>query len=736
MVPVLPVIEQFHGSKSSKLLEFSELGSLDPRCESFHAIYENAPVDQQSCVLVYSSHRIVRGKPPMPNALPSFQALADDSAVDEIVIDDDGDDALTNSSPDVSKNVRKKKSDATTLIITLVDPVTLLEVCLYYTVYAQYDIVCRRVCVTNNNPTPVTILTAMSCTVDFDTDNYYLTQLSGSWGRERHISSRRLKAPGRTSFESLGGISGHTHSPFAIVSRGKPREDSGELFGFCLLYGGNWTAGFERTETNRLRFNMGIHPQSFSHVLTCGQSFCTPEAVLSYSSHGLSGLSVDLHQAFRERLVPQRWQSTPIPVHISTWEIAYFSITEDRVISLSQRAAQLGVELLVLDETWYRSATQVGISGTWTADPTRFPSGLVALSQRVREIGLQFGLWISPEVTFPESPLQVQHPDWCFPVDRFELRRPSSLVLIDFALLHVQNYMFEQISTLINDTQLTYLKWGISRNPSPPCSTITTSQYHAHLLGVYATLRRLQDRFPQVIFDVTLGFGGRFDPSLLALSACSSISDNNDPGSRILIQYGSSLFLPPSSFSNRIQAVPNLLNNRWSTMKLRALVSMCGSFGIELDLGHSSDETLSVLRYYIALRKRFASLIHTGTFYRLWNPFHTDSCAWMFVCKTRNSALVFVFNQHYELARREPPIRLTGLNDSLTYRVNEICPGNLRLDMSVGALETDRSKPVFHNQYGTSSIALSGRALMHAGLPVKFDYEGDSVLFHIQALRP
>lgn len=689
--------------KNTKLLEFSDVGTGDYRDPSFKVTFSS---DGSSvCPLEYKRHRIVRGKPPMSDWMPGLYV----------------------DSPD----------EATTLVVEMQDAITGLKIHLYYTVMHDYDIITRRSVIVNEGPSPLTVQHLVSGTVDFDTESrYYMTQLSGGWARERQVVTQKLH-DGLTVVRSSRGASSHQFNPFIFISpEREPTEDSGECFGFALAYSGNFIATTEISEYGRLRVNMGINPDGFAWHLGCTEDtnkFHSPELIMSYSGKGMGYMSRTFHRVFRERLIPAAWRYKIPPVLINTWEAAYFNVTHDTVVEIARAASRANIELLVLDDGWFgvRNDTTQGL-GDWIPNRDKLPFGVEGLANEVNELGLKFGIWVEPEMVSLDSALYREHSDWCLCMPTRSRTTGRNQLVLDFSRKIVRDHIYEQLHTLLASANIEYVKWDMNRH----LTEVFSQEWHAErqgeishrfILGVYETLARLTKAFPNVLLETCSGGGGRFDPGMLYYSSQIWTSDNTDALSRVEIQYGTSMVYPASSMGAHVSTIPNHQTLRSATLKTRALVAMSGTFGFELDPRTLSEEDLAEIRGYIAVQKRIAPLVYEGDMYRMWSPFRSDSAAWMFVSRNQERALVIAVNVRREVGRLLPRLKLRGLRSESVYIVEELCPGTVARNADTGAIDND---PAGVYQFG-HPLTMTGFTLCNAGIPVKFLFDSDSVVFEL-----
>lgn len=689
--------------KNSKLLEWSDGGTGDFREPSFKVKHKNGSTN---CPLKYKDYKVMKGKPDiLESALPSVYV--------------------------------ESENECTTLEVIMVDEVTDFSVSLFYTVMHKYDIIIRRVQAHNNGEYPAVLEKLVSCTVDFDAEyEYHLTQLSGSWARERHINTNKLPN-GVSNVKSVRGTSSHQSNPFVVISSDfEAEEDFGQCFGLCLVYSGNFSITSEISENKRLRVNAGINEEMFSWLLgsktdSDSNVFCSPEVILSYSGNGLGGLSRDMHRMIRENLIPKQWRYKVPLTCINTWEATYFNFVQKDVVEIAQAAKNAGIELLVLDDGWFGKRDNPTSSlGDWVPYEKKIPNGLNNLVQEVNDAGLEFGIWVEPEMVSADSKLFREHSDWCLRVPDRSLTLGRHQLVLDLTRDDVIDYVYNAMKDLFTSANIKYVKWDMNRHLTDIYSSKLDSNRqgevsHRFMLGVYKIFKKLTTEFPSIRIETCSGGGGRFDAGMLAFSSQIWTSDNTDALSRMEIQYGTSLAYPLSTMGAHVSAVPNHQTNRSTSMKTRSLLAMCGTFGYELDPRKWTTKDTEEIKSYIEIFKNISKVIYEGDLYRLWNPFKTKSMAWMIVSQDKKRAVAFAFKVQREIGSLDPRLKTRGLDGDKLYNVKELCPRTLVVNKASGALE--------HSSVGYpilgDDIVLKGKTLERAGLPVNFLFDGDSVCY-------
>ena len=663
--------------------EFPEYGTTDFRHPAICLRQENG---SRITDFVYVSHQIVDGKPAL-EGLPATYT--------------------------------ETQTEAKTLILTLRDEVTEVEVQLFYTIFADWPVITRSSKVINQGRETCYLESLASLSLDLPDADYNWLQLSGAWARERHIKERPLQQ-GIQSIESTRGISSPHHNPFVALKRPETTEFSGPVLGAALVYSGNFLIQTEVDTYDVTRLQLGINPFGFEWKLAAGQSFTSPEALLVYSEQGLNGMSQVFHQLFRRRLARGYWRERARPVLINNWEATYFDFSEDQLLELAEKAQEVGVELFVLDDGWFgqRTNDRAGL-GDWFVNPERLPKGLGSLAERIHGLGMQFGLWFEPEMVNKDSQLYRTHPDWLLAVPDRQPHHGRNQFVLDYSRPEVVDEIFERLSAIIEEAQLDYIKWDMNRPLTDVFSAAWPADqqgeiFHRYVLGVYNLYERLTNRYPSLLFESCSSGGGRFDPGMLYYAPQAWTSDDSDAIERLKIQYGTSLLYPLSSMGAHVSIVPNHQTNRLTPLKTRGNVAFFGSFGYELDLNQLSPEELAEVREQIAFYKHHRELIHNGTFYRLQSPFKGDrQTAWMLVSQDQHTALLGTFKVLNQVNRSHQRLQLKGLAVDKVYRLEGRAYTGAEL-MRVGLVTTDAS---------------SGQLLEDSGQKPSYDFDSKLWLF-------
>lgn len=592
----------------------------------------------------YVSHTITRGKPALPG-LPAVYAA---------------------------------ENEAETLEITLVDRTSGLQAVLQYAVLPEFDTITRSVRLSNTGSGKIILRRALSCCLDFQVPHpMEAVTFYGSHVGER--TPQRISLPhGKFRVDSVRGTSSHHQNPFMVLCSPETGEDHGPCYGMMLVYSGNFLAQAEMDQANQVRAVMGIHPQAFARTLAPGAVFQTPEVILTYSGAGFDRMSNQLHRLIRTHLMRGEWRFRRPPVLVNNWEATYFKFDEEKLYEIARQAADLGIEMLVMDDGWFgkRDNDFSGL-GDWFVNEQKLKGGLKPLVDRINGLGLEFGIWFEPEMISEDSDLFRAHPDWALQMPGRPNVYGRNQLVLDLSRQEVQDYLFERLSAILNSANITYVKWDMNRSLANVWSANLPPQrqgevYHRYVLGVYALLERFVTAFPHVLLEGCSGGGGRFDAGMLYYSPQIWCSDNSDAVDRLMIQMGTSFGYPVRAMGSHVSVCPNHQNGRTTPFHTRGAVAMSGAFGYELDLCKLTEEEKAQVRQQIAEYKENSELIHFGSYHRLSLPEAGARYAgWMMVSPDQSRAMVTCVWRYAEANGPMPVIRLRGLDPEADYYIPE-----------------------------------------------------------------
>ncbi len=559
----------------------------------------------------------------------------------------------------------------TELQVVLKDSYYPLLVTLHYRIHPEFDLLERFVTVQNNSDTPVTLERIFSAQWHVPKHRQYrLNHLAGAWFKETQIYREALDI-GTKVLESRRITSSHQHNPWFALDclEQSATEHHGELWFGALAWSGNWKLTAETTVYGTTRVGIGINDWDFALRLEAGEAYTTPSTLGGYSSGGFGAASRNLHRYVREVLLPHKHQIRK--VLYNSWEATTFAVNEPDQVALAEIAAQMGVELFVLDDGWFHKRNLDNAAlGDWWADETKFPNGLNPLIEKVNALDMDFGLWLEPEMVNPDSELYRAHPDWIIHFPTREPTQARNQLILNLARADVQEYLIALIDNLLGSHNIAFIKWDMNRNVSEP-GWQNVSEPRAiwvrYVEGVYRVWETLRARHPKVIWQSCSGGGGRADLGILRLADQIWISDMTEPTMRLRIQEGYSQVYP----ANTMEAWVTDMGEKHLSLEFRFHVSMAGLLGIGANLHHWSDTERQQAKALILEYKAVRHIVQNGQLYRLKSAFAGFFSSLMYVAPDQSEAVLFAFRTHAPDPVQLPPIYLHGLEPTSLYQIGE-----------------------------------------------------------------
>ncbi len=581
------------------------------------------------------------------------------------------------------------EEESQTLEIVLMDTASRAEVRLFYGVLPQYDVITRAAIIRNLGDQEIVLDKVFSANLDLVSGNYDLITFGGRYAMERQVERTPVNQ-GAVSIGSLRGYSSHQYNPMMILAERNCDEVVGKCYAMSFVYSGCFQGQAERDHTHMTRMQIGIQGEIFAYPLASGEIFRAPEVVMSCSTHGLSRLSQNLHECFRMHLCRGKYRESVRPILINSWESCYFDFDGETIYQLAKDAADLGIDMVVMDDGWFgkRSSDKTSL-GDWYVNEEKLGQPLGKLIERINALGVKFGIWIEPEAVSEDSDFYRAHPDWAFVIPGRAPERSRSQLVLDFSRKEVVDAVFDQICAVLDQGNIEYVKWDCNRSIGNMYSHTADDQgkvLYDYMLGVYDFLNRLGKRYPDILIETCSGGGGRFDAGMLHYSPQIWCSDNTDAIDRLRIQYGTSFGYPISAMGSHISAVPNHQTGRSTPMHTRFTVATAGTFGYELNLSQLDEAEREEIRQQIREYRTLAGLIQTGLYYRLTNPFQDTLAAWSFVARDRSEALVSAVAQEIHGYMTIPHLKLRGLERGAMYRdvkTGAVYPANALMDMGL-----------------------------------------------------
>ncbi len=637
--------------------EFPCRGNGDFRSPAIDVRYENG---SYGCDLRYEKHFIKKGK----YSIEGLPAVYADEALGE------------------------------TLEIVLLDKTCGMEVRLLYGVLPELDIITRSVKVKNSGSEKIYIEKLQSACLDFVSGEYDLITFYGRHAMERNMQRIRVSHTSQ-QIGSRRGMSSHQYNPLMLLAEKAANEDSGSCYAMSLVYSGSFLGEAECDSVNQTRIQLGLSDEQFSYPLAEGEFIYAPEVIISYSGNGLSSLSGNLHKCIRKHICRGKYRDGLRPLLVNSWEAAYFNFNGETIVKLAEEAAELGVDMLVMDDGWFgkRDDDNSGL-GDWYVNEKKLGCTLNELITRVNNKGLKFGIWIEPEMVNEDSDLYREHSDWALSFPNRKPVRARNQLVLDFSRKDVVDYIYDQICSVLNQGNIEYVKWDFNRSISDVFSHGDKHQgkvMYDYILGLYDFLERLNNSYPDILIEGCSGGGGRFDAGMLYYTPQIWCSDNTDAVDRTRIQYGTSFGYPVCASASHVSAAPNHQTSRSTPLHTRGVVAMAGSFGYELDFGKMSCEEKNEVKNQIKAYRRYEKLIHEGDYYRLSNPFEDMVAAWEIVSEDKSRVLTSAVLLEIHGNMPVIYIKFKGLCPDAFYRNEE------------------------------DGMVYSGAALMEAGIPIVSD---------------
>ncbi|MBO5745980.1 MAG: alpha-galactosidase [Clostridia bacterium] len=592
-------------------MEYPTHGGADLRRPAFQCTFDDGSAVPR---LRYAGHKITDGKAVL-NGMPC-------------VYSEDGD---------------KVQS----LEIELVDKRKDLHVFLNYSVFEDYDVITRSVRVENKGP-KCKIDACLSASVDLpEGRDFDFMHLDGCWARERHPQRTPIFC-GTQTVDMKNGASGHYHNPFVCFPEHNADEDHGRVYSLGLLWSGEFVGGVQMDSYDTMRVFIGVNDFGFGYTLETGETFQSPEAALIYSNNGIGGMSRLWHKLTRERICRGKFRDIERYALINNWEATYFNFTVEKLSAIADRAKDIGLDLLVLDDGWFgiRNDDHTGL-GDWFVNREKLPEGLDGLASEINKRGMKFGLWFEPEMISPKGcQLYEKHPDWALHINGLEGTLGRFQLTLDLSRDDVCDYIIEAVSNILNSANIEYVKWDMNRYMTEVGSDKLPQERqcevkYRYMLGLYRVLETLTARFPNVLFESCASGGGRFDLGMLYYMPQTWSSDDTDAVERLYIQHGTSICYPYSSMGAHVSVCPNHQVGRVTPLKMRGNVALPGQFGFELDLAKMTEEELTEAKRQVEVYKEFGEVFHRGDLYRIDDPMTSDFASMNFVSEDKKRVVLF-----------------------------------------------------------------------------------------------
>lgn len=566
-------------------------------------------------------------------------------------------------------HLESMRQDAGTLHIDLLDPVTQIGATIRLALDPQSDVLTVDTAITNRGQAPLNVQWLASAVLP----------LPQSAARVRHFGGRHagefealddMLGKSAWSRTNRHGVTSHAGFPGAVVCAHETGDHMGQAWGAQLAWSGNHAQLIEWLDDGRRQWQLGIELAPGELILAPDETFAAPSVVASYSGEGLGGVARSFHAAARQITTWPGGTMAPRPVHFNTWEGCYFDHDSTRLMAVADRAAALGVERFVLDDGWFHRRDDDSSSlGDWWPDDTKYPDGLVPLASHVVSLGMEFGLWVEPEMVNPDSDLYRAHPDWILQAAGRPVQTGRNQLVLDLSRGEVADYLFESIGGVLRTVPASYLKWDHNRDLVSAANALGRPAYRHQTAAFYRLLARFRAAFPAIEIESCAGGGGRIDFGVLPHVQRFWTSDNIDARSRLEMQRGFLQFLPPEVMGSHIGTAPAHTTGRSQPFDFRAAVALQGHLGVELDLLQIDAEEKARLASWIAFYKSWRHLLHQQT----WSGTLPDGIVWH-AAGNRDDWLVIAYRVEPTRQRFMPQLPLPFADPAATYAVSRIAP--------------------------------------------------------------
>lgn len=591
------------------------------------------------------------------------------------------------------------------LKIVLADVHYPFQVTLHYKVYEDADVIAKWREVKNNGKEIVELEKIFSTEYTLPGNGYRSINYNGTWADEFKMYEDSLCA-GKKVYESMRGSTAHVANPVFIVHK-DATEMQGEVWYGALAYSGNFKIVEEQTPYDYLNIQIGINDTDFKWNLGAGENFVTPVVYSGYSNSGFNGMSQNMHNFAGKYLMPESTATKQLKVLYNSWEATTFQVTCEGQMELAKKAARVGAELFVVDDGWFgqRSSDHLGL-GDWYVNKEKFPDGLKPLIECVKNLGMDFGIWIEPEMVNENSDLYRAHPDWIYRYETRPVLEGRYQYMLDLTNPEVIEYLIDFIDRLLKENEIAYIKWDMNRAMGECASSYWKKEefqsiWVRHVQGFYKIIETLRKRHPQVEFEACASGGGRVDYGCMSRFDEFWTSDNTDPVDRLSIQEGYSLLYPPKYMRAWITDAADGENRR-VPLAFKAHCSMCGVLGIGMNLNKASEETLEELADYVENYKKIRDIIQFGKLFRLQSGQKEDLYEIQYNKEKEN--VLFVFLQLRPRGKYNYTVKLSGLKED----------------------------KIYHLELDGKQIKKSGSYLMYHGLEMYLSKDFDSRCIYIQ----
>lgn len=591
------------------------------------------------------------------------------------------------------------ESEGNTLKLNFSDKVYPLSITLNYSVCDDNDIITRWTTVKNNSDNCVFFEKLFSAEFNLPSKKpYTFKNTNGAWGGENIEANTTLES-GTLVSESRRGNSGHNQSPYFIAYQNAD-EKIGDVYFAALAYSGNFKVKAERDLFNTTRVIMGMSDFDFRFELKANEEFDTPKVFCGHTQ-GFGDMSRQMNKFAVNNVLPKTFNDKILPVLYNSWEATGFDVSCENQTALAEIAAKIGVELFVMDDGWFgkRNNDRAGL-GDWFINKDKFPNGLDELINKVNTLGMDFGIWVEPEMVNRDSDLYRAHPEWAYHFDnRYSCELRNQLVL-NMTRADVQEYIFNCLNDLLSNHNIKYVKWDMNR----PFSEVGAENldcpqmlWYLHTKAVYDIVDKLKELHPGTAFESCASGGGRADYGALLHYDQVWTSDNTDGIDRMVIQKGYSLLRPIKTMRAWVTDIAGI--NKPCSLDFRFNIAMQGSLGIGGNLTSYSEEDLQICKKNVTIYKEIREIVQFGNLYRNMDIDEDEILFNQYVNDDRTKSVAFIAANGTRFYKKSVPLLFDGLDekkhytltiDNETYEKSGAYLMNRGIDLTVRGVDYNR----------------------------------------------
>ncbi|MFY9153564.1 MAG: alpha-galactosidase [Prolixibacteraceae bacterium] len=567
-----------------------------------------------------------------------------------------------------------RDGDLITTSLLLKDSKYPVEVRLNFVAFQKENIIKTWTEIKHQEKKPIELTNFASSMLHWDADKYWLTSFHGDWAKEMRMEESQLTAGIKIIDSKLGTRANMYETPVFFLAKNTPAtENSGEVIAGTLGWTGSFQMAFELDNSNSLRMISGMNPFASEYYLNPNETFTTPEFIFTFSNRGKGRASRNFHSWARNYGVLDG-NGNRLSL-LNNWEATYFDFNESKLTELIGGAKELGVDLFLLDDGWFgnkypRSSDRTGL-GDWQETKTKLPHGIGYLVEQAEAKGIQFGIWLEPEMVNPKSELYEKHPDWVLKLPNREEHYYRNQLVLDLTNPEVQDFVYKLVDDLLTkNPKIGFIKWDCNRMMTNTYSPyLKDKQSHVQIEYVrsfYKVMDRLRAKYPNFPIMLCSGGGGRTDYGALKYFTEFWPSDNTDAYERVFIQWGYSYFFPSITSCNHITSMGQ------QSLKYRTDVAMMGKMGYDIRVNELTADELKFSQEAIQTHNRLRDLIWKGDLYRLISPYEEERAVLMYVAENQEKAILFSYALHPRSFGQFSPVKLQGLDPAKSYKIEEI----------------------------------------------------------------